>query len=128
MKPIVVALTLSLIALPVLAEETPPETETPGEGMSLMEEGAKLFLKGLQRQMEPAMEGLEGFAEKAGPALRSFVEEMGPALSDLAGKVEDWSVYEAPEMLPNGDILIRRKPDPAPQETPEPEEDKATDI
>ncbi|MBR9844098.1 MAG: hypothetical protein GYB25_13130 [Rhodobacteraceae bacterium] len=127
MKPVVIAqsliLTFALSALPVMADEAPSEPETPGAGMSLMEEGAKLFLKGLQKQMEPAMEGLEGWADKAGPALRSFVEEMGPALSDLAGKVEDWSVYEAPEMLPNGDIIIRRKPEPT-----EPPEEGETDI
>ncbi|MCW8844033.1 MAG: hypothetical protein OQK00_11535 [Rhodobacteraceae bacterium] len=130
MKPAVFALAVLLVASPAVAEENQTEGQAPEEGLSLMEEGAKLFLKGLQRQMEPAIEGLEGFADKAGPALRSFVEEMGPALSDLAGKVEDWSVYEAPEMLPNGDIIIRRKP--APEDTPEPElemdEDGATDI
>ena len=33
---------------------------------------------------------------------------------------QDWSAYEAPEMLPNGDIIIRRKPDHplTPPETP----------
>lgn len=121
MKPVLIALTFALAPLPALAEDTPPATT--GEGLSLMEEGAKLFLKGLQKQMEPAVEGLGEFADKAGPALRSFVEEMGPALSDLAGKVEDWSVYEAPEMLPNGDIIIRRKPEPT-----EPPKDGETDI
>ena len=123
MKPAVIALTLALSALPAMAEDAAPETEAPGEGMSLMEEGARLFLKGLQKQMEPAIEGLGEFADKAGPALRSFVEEMGPALSELAGKVEDWSVYEAPEMLPNGDIIIRRKP-----ETLDAPEEGETDI
>jgi len=35
-------------------------------------------------------------------------------------EVEDWSQYEAPEVQPNGDIIIRRKPD-APVVTPEEE-------
>ena len=40
---------------------------------------------------------------------------MGPALGSILESVEDWSVYEAPEILPNGDIIIKRKPEP---ETP----------
>lgn len=132
MKPIVLSLALSLglMAHPASAEQAPSETETPSEGLSLMEEGAKLFLKGLQSQMEPALEGLEGLAGKVGPALGAFLKEMGPALADIAGKVEDWSVYEAPEMLPNGDIVIRRKPEQTPEAPPETERDGsgATDI
>lgn len=131
MKPVVIAFSLALAALPASAEDSgAPEAEAPSEGLSLMEEGAKLFFKGLQSEMEPALEGFEGFAQKVGPALGSFMKEMGPALSEMAGKVEDWSVYEAPEMLPNGDIIIRRKPDPAPEETPEIElnEDGTTDL
>lgn len=133
MKHAVIAFAVVLAASPVWADEaegTPPEGAAPAEGFSLMEEGARLFLEGLQKQMEPAIEGLGDFADKAGPALRSFVEEMGPALSDLAGKVEDWSVYEAPEMLPNGDIIIRRKPDAPemPDSTLPPIEDGQTDL
>lgn len=45
---------------------------------------------------------------------------MGPKLRAVLEDVEDWSVYEAPEVLDNGDIIIRRKPD-----VPEPEAEKA---
>jgi hypothetical protein len=34
---------------------------------------------------------------------------MGPALRDLMDQVGDLSAYHAPEVLPNGDIIIRRK-------------------
>ncbi|WP_299982327.1 hypothetical protein [uncultured Ruegeria sp.] len=77
---------------------------------SLMEQGAELFLEGLRQEMEPAIKDLRGFAEQFGPALQSFMQEMGPALAELAAQVQDWSAYEVPEMLPNGDIIIRKKP------------------
>lgn len=95
-----------------------------------MEQGAELFFEGLRREMEPALDDLLGLAEQFGPAMQSFMEEMGPALAELGGKVKDWSVYEAPEMLPNGDIIIRKKPElPAPDEdAPADETDNATDI
>ena len=36
---------------------------------------------------------------------------MRPALADMMDEVQDWSRYGQPEILPNGDIIIRRKPD-----------------
>ncbi|WP_271949466.1 hypothetical protein [Ruegeria faecimaris] len=87
-------------------------------GKSLMEQGAELFFEGLRQEMEPALEDLLGLADQFGPAMQSFFEEMGPALAELAAEVQDWSVYEAPEILPNGDIIIRKKP-PEPELEPE---------
>lgn len=97
----IVVLTL---ALPVGAQE-----EGRQDGLSLMEEGARLFFKGLMDEMEPALKELEGLAKDIEPSLRTFAREMGPALRDLFDEVEDWSTYHPPEMLPNGDIIIRRK-------------------
>jgi hypothetical protein len=96
-------LALSL-ALPVagLAQED----DAPDAG-----QGAREFLEGLLNEMEPALEDLQGLAEDFGPALRDFAQAMGPALGRILEQVEDWSRYEAPVILPNGDILIRRKPD-----------------
>lgn len=91
--------------------------------MRLMEEGAKLFFRGLMDEMEPALRELEGLAQDLEPALRSFADEMGPALRDLMEQVDDWSAFEPPVVLPNGDILLRRKPDPAaPDALPAPED------
>jgi hypothetical protein len=102
------------LAAPVAAQE---DTVPDEEGMSLMERGAQLFMEGMMREMEPALEGLG----ELGPMFRDFAREMGPAMRDLIEEVEDWSVYHPPEMLPNGDIIIRRK---EPQtETPEPEDE-----
>ncbi|MCI5111898.1 MAG: hypothetical protein MRY75_15215 [Marivita sp.] len=98
------------------------------EGTSLMEEGAKLFFRGLMQEMEPALRELEGLADEIEPALRSFAEEMGPALRDLMEQVEDWSAYEPPVVLPNGDILLRRKPDMPPLDTLPPPEDGEIDL
>ena len=106
----------SAMSLPLAAQEAEGE-----DGFSLMEEGAKLFFRGIIEEMEPALDDLRGMAEEMQPALRSFVDEMGPALADLLDKVDDWTVYHPPEILPNGDIILRRK---TPQEeTEEPQGD-----
>ena len=106
------ALALSLAPLVAGAEED--------RGLSLMERGAQLFMDGILKEMEPAIDGFEGLAEQMGPALKNFAAEMGPKLTELLEQVDDWSAYSAPEMLPNGDIIIRRKPDHpmVPPETP----------
>jgi len=52
---------------------------------------------------------MEGLTEQLEPALRGFVENMGPALGGLLEQVEDFSKYHPPEVLPNGDIILRRK-------------------
>lgn len=75
--------------------------EQTSEPPSLMERGLELFLEGLVQEIEPALEGMQ-----------DFVAQMGPALGDILDQVEDWSVYAPPEILPNGDIIIRRKKDP----------------
>ena len=62
-------------------------------------------------------------AEDLGPELQDFVSEMGPALRGVLQRVEDWSAYHPPEMLPNGDIIMRRKDPLEPEETPTPEGD-----
>jgi hypothetical protein len=54
------------------------------------------------------------------PALRDFAERMGPALADILDKMGDLSAYHPPEMLPNGDIILRRKtPQEIEEENPE---------
>lgn len=101
-----IPLVLCLSAGPMTGQEADPKSP-PGdveEGFSLLEEGAKLLFRGLMDQMGPALgemqKGLEGLSEEARPALE--------ALLDL---IDDMRNYETPERLPNGDIIIRRKPD-----------------
>lgn len=101
-------------ALPLHAQEAEGD-----DGFSLMEEGAKLFFRGIMQEMEPTMDELRGFADEMQPALRDFVDEMGPALADILGKVDDLNAYHPPEMLPNGDIILRRKSPKEQTEEPE---------
>lgn len=69
-----------------------------GEGLDLMERGARQLLEGL-------------------------MEELEPRLKDLRERIGDLNAYEAPEILPNGDIIIRRKKplDPELEDLPVPE-------
>lgn len=116
--------TLALcLSPPALAQDIEAEPEEPGTERSLMEEGARMFLEGILREMEPALRDLEGMAGEIEPALRDFAQEMGPAFADLLGKVDDLSNYHMPEMLPNGDIIIRRKIPLEPETPGDPELD-----
>jgi putative sigma-54 modulation protein len=46
-------------------------------------------------------------------------EDMYAAIDKLMAMVDDITNYQAPEMLENGDIIIRRKPDAPPVQPPE---------
>ncbi|MBK5947650.1 hypothetical protein CCR83_14645 [Rhodobacter veldkampii DSM 11550] len=104
------ALSLLLLAVPALAEgpvapvePAPPLDGEVGKGFSLMEEGAKLLFRGLIDEIEPSLGEIQrGFDEA--------MAEFEPAFRDLARMIGDIKNYEAPVKLPNGDILIRRKP------------------
>lgn len=96
---------------------TPLIAETEEGGSDLMQRGVELFLEGLQQQMAPTLEELQDLAQDLGPELRAALLDMGPALKALLAEVDDWSAYELPERLPNGDIIIRRKPD-TPEDPP----------
>jgi hypothetical protein len=99
MKHFAIPLALCLLLTPVHAQEVTPKTEAD-DGFSLMQEGAKLLLRGLMSEMEPALDDM-------GQALT----DLEPALRELMVMIGDLRNYEAPEKLPNGDIIIRRKPD-----------------
>ena len=90
----------ALLALtgPAAAQEPVPDSEM-SEGMDLLGRGAQMLLRGLLSEMEPALQDM-------GKSLA----ELEPLLRDLAGKMGAVADYEMPEVLPNGDILIRRKP------------------
>lgn len=90
------ALLLVLIAAPAFAQDT---DETPGEGTDLMEEALKLFMRGLMQEIEPA-------------------------LDDLSNLLDNLDAYHPPEILPNGDIIIRRR---RPVE-PKPDEDGEVEL
>jgi hypothetical protein len=101
-------LALCLIAAPALAQDAPFEPKAEGDGFNLMEEGAKLVLRGLMTEMEPALDKMEKALTDIGPKLEDFGAEVGPKLRELVAMIDDFKNYDAPVMLPNGDILIRR--------------------
>ncbi len=112
------ALCLALLSAPATAQEAPEE---PG----FLERGLGAIMGQLWGGEDP--DATSPLAQDLAGALR----QMGPVLQDLAAQVDDIRNYQAPERLPNGDILIRRRDDaPAPPplgETPRPDESPATD-
>lgn len=111
MRQIACAVLVAALAVPAAAQDAEPDVPAPDEGSSLMEEGARLFFRGLMSEMEPAMRDFSEFAGEAGPAMQLFLQEMGDGLRTVIATVDDLRHYQAPEFLPNGDIIIRRKPD-----------------
>ena len=86
----------ALAATPMLAEDD----HNLREGMDLLSEGTRLLLKGLLGDIEPA-------------------------LRELEGALQDMHAYHPPEVLPNGDIIIRRK---VPKVTPPLSEDGEIEL
>lgn len=116
------ALALCLVAAPAFAEDTPLDPPVAeDDGFSLMEDGAALLLRGLMSEMEPAFDEMGKALDGIGPALEEFGAEIFPRLRQLVAMIDDFKNYDAPVMLPNGDILLRRNapllpvdPDPLP--------------
>ncbi len=101
-----------VLAAPLWAEE--PPAGDMGEGLGLIEQGTQLLLRGLMAEMAPALDQMQKGLDEA-------LTEIEPALRDLAAMLGDIRNYEAPVQLPNGDILIRRKPGaPRPEAIPTP--------
>lgn len=119
MKPAALYLSLAMALAPFSVQAQ----EADSEG-SLLEQGTEMFLKGLQEEIAPKLDEFLKHAEEIGPQMGAFLEQMGPALGDLMDEVQDWSRYELPEVLPNGDIIIRRKPDTDNPDTDKPGLDK----
>ncbi|MDF2234508.1 hypothetical protein P2H44_18260 [Albimonas sp. CAU 1670] len=76
----------------------------------------------------PEIPGLDEMTGAAREAIERLRLELGPALRQMRDAIAMLDDYGAPEMLPNGDILIPRKepaaeldPDAAPKAAPEAE-------
>jgi hypothetical protein len=98
------ALVLCLIAAPAFSQEAPVVPNADEDGFSLMEEGMKLVLRGMLTEMEPALDEMEQALDEMEPALKEF----GPKITALLALIDDIRNYDAPVMLPNGDIWIHR--------------------
>lgn len=96
---------IALCASPLVAETPVQPAPEDGEGLSLMEEGARLFMRGIMSEMEPALDEMGKALDEVKPGL----EALQPKLLELMALVGDLQNYHAPEKLPNGDIIMRRK-------------------
>lgn len=103
------ALLLLPSALPVAAQDTPETPDAETDNSQLMRDGLRLLFEGLSGGLDETLDGMGEAAEEAAPKLRDFIARMGPALVAALGQVGDLANYEAPVVLPNGDILIKRK-------------------
>lgn len=68
-----------------------PAAGQDAEGPGPVERGVESMLRGLMAEMAPAIDDLETTMT---------------LLEGIVGRIEE---YEAPRMLPNGDIVIRRR-------------------
>lgn len=113
-------LALCLLAAPAFAEDAPTTPPAKDDGFSLMEEGMKLVMRGVMTEMQPALDEMGKALDEMEPHLK----ELGPKLQQLIALIDDIRNYDAPVMLPNGDILIRRNapllPKVSPQFDPKP--------
>ena len=122
-----IALLGSLTLTPALAEEVPagPGAEPPAaedEAPGLIEQGARMFLRGLLEEIGPQVDGMTAGIEEA-------ARKLGPELERLLALVDDVQNYEPPERLPNGDIVIRRKAGaPPPPPLPEGKDAAPEDV
>ena len=109
---------LCLVAAPALAEDAPAQPKAEDDGFSLMEEGMKLVMRGMISEMQPTLDEMGKALQEMEPHLR----ELGPKLQQLIALIDDVKNYDAPVMLPNGDILIRRNAPlvPRPEALPQP--------
>jgi hypothetical protein len=89
------ALIATLSATPLAAQEGSPQAE---EGWSLLREGAGLLFDSFRSEIEPGLQEMADALAGAEPMLR-----------ELMGMMGEVGNYHAPEIQPNGDILIRRK-------------------
>ncbi|MEO1293161.1 MAG: hypothetical protein AAFV62_10080 [Pseudomonadota bacterium] len=59
----------------------------------------------------PDLPGIDedALSEAARQSIERFMEVLGPLMQEFGAMIDDLPQYEAPEVLPNGDIIIRRK-------------------
>ncbi|UWQ22514.1 hypothetical protein [Jannaschia sp. W003] len=93
------AAALLLLAAPAGAQED------EGDVGASLERGLQLLMEGLLSEIGPELDELDGLRRDAQPLLERLQGDLGRVLEGFA----DLPAYDAPEMLPNGDIIIRRK-------------------
>lgn len=105
---VVAALALTLTT----AEPGAAQTEGDGGPLDLLEDW-------IERLTDP--ETVDELETDAEAALAEFLAVIGPLIEQAGAYIDGLPAYHAPEILPNGDILIRRRRDDGP-------DDGVTDI
>lgn len=103
-------LTFALVFATPLAADVLPGAP-PDDGLSLMERGAQMLLRQFLSEVGPKVGEVQD-------GLEDVLAVLEPALRELLVMIGDIRYYEAPERLPNGDILLRRKPGAPPLTAP----------
>jgi hypothetical protein len=91
---------------------------------------APLSASAQEKELPFGFGDLAPLAENFRELFEGFAEDMLPLMEQLSEKMSDLNTYEAPEVLPNGDIIIRRKPQtkPAPDTEPKVNPDGSIDL
>lgn len=120
------ALLVSATTAPALSEPAEPsETEKPSEksGLSSLLEKFGPRIEELTKDLQE--DGLRDLWEQLEPQLKELQRDMQPALEESLRLMEQFRAmddprhYQMPEVMPNGDIIIRRREDAPPYEAPE---------
>ena len=96
-----------ILAITPASAQTPPLSN--GFEWKRSMDGVENLLDELENGLAGWKERLHGWVEGAETTLWEFLGEMEPVMIELMDLVGDWSLYERPDMLPNGDVIIRRK-------------------
>ncbi|MEM9584397.1 MAG: hypothetical protein AAGA08_14915 [Pseudomonadota bacterium] len=76
----------------------------------------------------PFLEGIDELADGIQKLFDSLSNEVSPLMDDLADQLKGLNAYHPPEVLPNGDIIIRRKTPKEIEPTPDAKTDEVIDI
>ena len=128
MRTLMLVLSLTL-ATPALSQDADPQDEPRGRPLdSILEmfiDRTEEAMRGMVDEIEPELNAL---LEEMGPEMERLMGAIVPELQKLADTVGGLANYEMPEVLPNGDIIIRRKKDAPPLPEGLIDEDESIDL
>jgi hypothetical protein len=102
MRPLAVLLIALLIAAPMIPAQAQAVPDAPAPG------GAECFPFAPGCDRLPRL--FDDLTRDLAPLLDDLATRLDPWMRQLTDMLGDLSGWEAPEVLPNGDILIRRRP------------------
>ena len=105
MRATALLITLSLCTTPLAAQDAPAPSAEP-----------EIF------------EGLDDLADGMRKLFEGFQTDVAPLMENLAERLKGIGEYHPPEVLPNGDIIIRRKRAEDPPAPTKPDAEDGIDI